>query len=187
MKDIFQRELDGEIISTSDPEYPELLNVIFETMKLTAKINNGYHEQDEVRQIFSEIIGKKVDETVLLLPPFYTDFGKNISIGKNVVIQQLCTFFDRGSISIGDGVFIAPKVNLITLNHDFDPSQRSSTIAKPIVIENNVWIGINATILPGVTIGKNAIVGAGSVVTKDVKPNSIVAGNPAIFVKMIDE
>ena len=94
---------------------------------------------------------------------------------------------DRGGITIGNNVFIAPKVNLVTLNHSFDPANRSATISKPIVIEDGVWIGIGATVLQGVTIGKNSIVGANSVVTRDVPPNTVVAGNPAKFVKKIDE
>ena len=92
-------------------------------------------------------------------------------------------FFDRGGIVIGDDVFIAPKVNLITLNHVMNPFERSSTIAKPIKIGNRVWIGIAATIMPGVTVGDNSIIAAGTVVTKDVPPNCIVAGVPAKKIK----
>ena len=101
-------------------------------------------------------------------------------------IQQCCTFFGRGGITIGNDVFIGPKVNLITINHDPNPENRSATYGRPIVIEDKAWIGINSTILPGVRIGYGAIVGAGSVVTKDVPPMTVVAGNPARFIKGIE-
>ena len=101
-------------------------------------------------------------------------------IGKGCFIQQCCTFF----VTIGNEVFIGPKVNLITINHDVNPENRNATYGRPIVIEDKVWIGINSTILPGVKIGYGAIVGAGSVVTKDVPAMTIVAGNPARIIKI---
>ena len=104
---------------------------------------------------------------------------------KGCFIQQCCTFFGRGGIAIGNEVFIGPKVNLITINHDVNPENSSATYGRPIVIEDKVWIGINSTILPGVKIGYGAIVGAGSVVTKDVPAMTIVAGNPARIIKRI--
>lgn len=186
MKDIFQRDLDGDAVSLDEEDYHKIKEIIVETMQLTTELNEKTHSYKENREIFSKIIGKEVDETTTIMPPFYCDFGKNIKIGKGVFIQQMCTFMDRGGITIGNNVFIAPKVNLVTINHDFHPNRRRTTYCKPIVIEDNVWIGINSTILPGVRIGKNAIIGAGSVVTKDVKPNTVVGGNPAKFIKNID-
>ncbi len=186
MKDILQRELDGELIRTDDPEYEAIIGTIWKTMKLASKLNTSLLDVEENRKIFIEIFGKEYDESTVILPPFYVDYGKNITLGKNDWIQQGCTFMDRGGITLGDNVFIAPKVNLVTLNHAVDPALRSATVAKPIVIEDNVWIGIGATVLQGVTIGKNSIVAAGAVVTRDVTPDTIAAGNPARIVKRIE-
>ena len=185
MENIFKKDLSGALVSPNEPGYDELINSIFDTMKLAYELNTGYHSPEEVRDYLSQIIGRKVDESVTLLPPFYVDFKKNIRIGKRCWIQQGCTFFDRGGITIGNDVFIAPKVNLITINHDSDPENRSATYGRPIVIEDKVWIGINSTILPGVTVGYGSIVGANSVVTHDVSPYTVVGGNPAKFIKEI--
>lgn len=157
-----------------------------EAIKITAELNCSYHTPEEICEIFSRLIGKPVDNTFRMFPPFYTDCGKNINIGKNVFINSCCCFQDQGGISIGDGALIGHKVVFATLNHDFDPQKRQSMMPKPIVIGKNVWIGTNATVLGGVTIGENAIVAAGAVVTKDVPANSIVAGIPAKFIKWID-
>lgn len=119
------------------------------------------------------------------MPPFYTDFGKNIRVGANIFINHGCEFMDRGGITIGDRVLFDPKVNLITIGHPIDPENRRSTICAPIVIKENAWIAVGASIMPGVTIGENAIVSAGAVVTRDVPPNTIVAGIPARIVKNI--
>lgn len=186
MKDILQRELDGEEIRTDDPEYGKIIGTIHETMNTLAELNSKAPFDENNKKLIAKVLGKELDESSAILPPFYADYGKNITIGKNVWIQQGCTFFDRGGIIIGDDVYIAPKVNLITLNHVVNPYERSTTIAKPIKIGNRVWIGIAATVLPGVTIGDNSIIGAGAVVTKDVPPNVIVAGNPAKIIRHIE-
>lgn len=186
MNSIFAKDLAGEMVSPNDPGYEELINSIWNTLKLTAELNDGYHTPEEVRNYLSSITGSEIDPSVTLLPPFYVDFGRNIRMGKGCFIQQCCTFFDRGGITLGNDVFIGPKVNLITINHDPNPDNRSATYGRPIVIEDKVWIGINSTVLPGVRIGYGAIVGANSVVTKDVAPNTIVAGNPARFIKNIE-
>lgn len=185
MEDIFKKDLSGEMVSPNESGYDKLINVIWDTMKLANELNTGWHTPEEVRDYLSRITGREIDSSVTLLPPFYVDYGKNIRIGKGCWIQQGCTFFDRGGITLGNGVFIAPKVNLITINHDPNPDNRSATYGRPIVIEDKVWIGINSTILPGVTIGYGAIVGANSVVTHDVPPMTVVGGNPAKVIKEI--
>lgn len=183
MDNIFKRDLCGERVSPSDPGYEELINAIWDTMKTATELNTGYHTSDEVRRMLGEIIGQQVDESVTLLPPFYVDYGKHIKIGKGCFIQQGCTFFGRGGITLGRDVLVGPKVNIITINHDPDPENRSATYCRAVVIEDKVWIGINATILPGVSIGYGAIIGANSVVSKDVPPLTVVAGNPAKVIK----
>ena len=156
-----------------------------EAMKITMEINNSYHKPSEIRELFEKLIGKPVDKSFRLFPPFYTDSGKNINVGENVFINSCCNFQDQGGITIGNGVLIGHKVVLATLNHDFIPEKRGDMIPKPIVIGKNVWIGSNSTILGGVTIGDNSIVAAGSVVNKDVPPNTVVAGVPARIIKSI--
>lgn len=158
-----------------------------ETLKITAELNGSYHEPAELRALFSKLIGKPVDPSFGLFPPFYTDCGKNITIGKNVFINMGCKFQDQGGIYIGDGVLIGHNVVLATLNHAKSPADRSSMIPAPIHIGDRVWIGSNATILPGVTIGDGAIVAAGAVVSHDVPENTIVAGVPAAIIREISE
>ena len=156
-----------------------------EALKITNELNNKYHTPEEIRELFSKLTESKIDETFGLFPPFYTDCGKNIKIGKNVFINACCKFQDQGGIEIGNGVLIGHNVTLATLNHDERPEFRQNIYPKPIKIGDNVWIGSNATILQGVTIGNGAIIGANAVVTKDVPKNTIVAGVPAKIIRKI--
>ena len=158
-----------------------------QALKLTAELNSSYHEPEELRALFSQLIGKPVDDGFGLFPPFYTDCGKNITIGKNVFINMGCKFQDQGGIFIGDGALIGHNVVLATLNHARPPMDRSSMIPAPIHIGKHVWIGANATVLPGVTIGDGAIVAAGAVVAKDVPENTIVGGVPAKIIRHLGE
>lgn len=158
-----------------------------EALRLTAEINGRYHEPAQLRELFSQLIGKPVDESFGLFPPFHTDCGKNITVGKHVFINMGCKFQDQGGIYIGDGTLIGHNVVLATLNHAMVPHRRSSMIPAPIHIGKNVWIGSNATVLPGVTIGDGAVVAAGAVVTRDVPENTVVAGVPARIIKSIRE
>lgn len=157
-----------------------------EAIRITTEINRTYHEPEEIRRLFSELIGNEVDEGFNLFPPFTTDCGKNIHLGKGVFINSGCRFQDQGGITIGDYSLIGHNVVLATLNHNLNPKKRANLIPSPIKIGKRVWVGSNSTLLPGITIGDNAVIGAGSVVTKDVPENAVVAGVPARIVKTID-
>lgn len=162
-------------------------NVSQEALKLTAELNGYYHSPEEIRDLFTKLIGKPLDETFSMFPPFYTDCGKNISVGKNVFINSGCRFQDQGGITIGDGALIGHNVVLVTINHEINPNNRSTMHPAPIVIGKNVWIGANATVVPGVTIGDGSIIAAGAVVTKNVPENVIVGGIPAKIIKKIED
>lgn len=177
----------GKLVIGGSEEHLFMHGVSQEALRITAEINSRYHEPAELRTLFSKLIEKDVDESFGLFPPFYTDCGKNIHIGKNVFINMGCKFQDQGGIFIGDGVLIGHNVVLATLNHAMSPEDRGTMIPKPIHIGKNVWIGANSTILPGVTIGDGAIVAAGAVVTKDVPSNTVVGGVPAKMIRKINE
>ena len=183
-KDIFYRMRSGEPIRLNDAQYSKIQAVVDRTIKRNAKLNTS-EDVELIRKNLSEIIGTAIDTSTIIFVPFYTNFGRFITIGKNVFINHACSFLDMGGITIEDDVLIGPKVNLITENHPQNPNERKSLICKPIVIKRNAWIGAAATILPGVTIGENAVVAAGAVVTADVLPNTIVGGVPAKFIKNI--
>ena len=154
-----------------------------EALKITAELNGRYHAPEEVRRLMSELTASEIDESFVIFPPFYTDCGKNIKIGKRVFINAGCQFQDQGGIEIGDDVLIGPQTIIATLNHDPNPEKRGGMIPKPVRICDKVWLGARVTICPGVTIGEGAIVGAGAVVTKDVPPRTVVAGAPAKIIK----
>jgi acetyltransferase-like isoleucine patch superfamily enzyme len=158
-----------------------------EAIKITMEMNNHYHTPDELRKIMSLLTGKKVDDTFRLFPPFYTDFGKNITIGKNVFINSGCHFQDQGGIVIGDNTLIGHNVVLATINHDLNPLNNRKNHYAPINIASNVWIGSNATVLPGVTIGEWAVIAAGAVVTNDVHPYTVVGGVPSKVIKTVEK
>lgn len=176
----------GKEIIGGSAIHNHMINLSYEAMKITAEINNKYNEPIKLRELFSELIGTPVDEDFVLFPPFTTDCGKNIHLGKGIFINSGCRFQDQGGITIGDQSLIGHNVVIATLNHKIHPEKRANLIPAPVKIGSRVWIGSNSTILPGITIGDNAIIGAGSIVTKDVPKNTIVAGNPARVMRMID-
>ena len=153
--------------------------------RITFRLNAAYHTPDEVRELLSELFGYRVPRSLRVFPPFYTDFGRNISVGEGVFINACCQFQDHGGIYIGDGSLIGHSVVLATLNHGLEPGDRQNLYHAPIRIGRGVWIGAHATVLAGVTIGDNAVVAAGAVVTRDVPADSIVGGVPAKFIRSI--
>jgi acetyltransferase-like isoleucine patch superfamily enzyme len=183
-KDIFERLRNGESIPSGDPEAFQLREASFATKKLLVQLNNS-SDPAEIRDLLSQITGSKIDESVAVFTPLYVNFGKNTKIGKNVFINFDCVFLDLGGITIEDNVLIAPKVSLLSEGHPLSPLDRQSLVPGHILIKTNAWIGAGATILPGVTIGENAVVAAGAVVSKDVPANTIVGGVPAKTMKTI--
>ncbi len=181
-KDIFQQLRKGETISSINPEAYKLREASFVTKKLLVQLNNS-SDATEIRDLLSQITGSKIDESVVVFTPLYINYGKNTKICKNVIINFDCVFLDLGGITIEDNVLIAPKVSLLSEGHPVSPTERQSLVPGHIHIRKNAWIGAGATILPGVTVGENAVVAAGAVVSKDVPANTVVGGIPARHIK----
>lgn len=184
-KDIFERLRNGETITPNDPEAFKMKEASFATKKLLVQMNNS-SDPAEIRDLLSQIISSTIDKSVDVFTPLYINYGKNTKIGKNVFINFDCVFLDLGGITIDDNVLIAPKVSLLSEGHPLSPNDRQSLVPEPIHIKKNAWIGAGATILPGVTVGENAVVAAGAVVSKDVPANTVVGGIPAKIIKAIE-
>ena len=181
------REFQGEEGKVAEnPKWRELFDAICQdAIRSGMELNCQYHTPEEIREIMGRLTGKKIDDSFRLFPPFYTDFGKNITIGKDVFINSGCHFQDQGGITIGDGSLIGHNVVLATINHDLAPSRNRKNHYAPIKIGSHVWIGSNATVLPGVTVDDWAVVAAGAVVTKDVPASTVVGGVPAKILKAV--
>ena len=182
--DIFARLRNGETVPFDDPEYSKLRDVSFATRKLVLQLNQSA-DPEEMRTLLSRITGTDIDASSAVFPPFHINYGKHTKIGKNVFINFDCVFLDFGGITIEDGVFIAPKVSLLTEGHPISPRDRHSLTVAPIHVRKNAWIGANATIMQGVTIGENAVVAAGAVVSSDVPDNAVAGGTPARVIRAI--
>lgn len=176
----------GYHISAGSSVHIKMHELSQRALRITMDINNIYHEPNEIVALMSELTGVQVDESFRMFPPFYTDCGINIRLGKRVFINSGCKFQDQGGITIGDDVLVGHNCVIATLNHATDPNRRGDMITAPVIIEDKVWIGANVTILPGVTIAAGAILAAGAVVTKDVEAESIVGGVPARLLKRIE-
>ena len=176
------------IIHRRTPESAAMVANVNRAMAITPRLNRlSYADAAEIRAVFSELVGYRVDDSFVLIPPFYTAHGTEIRIGRNVFINQNCTIYDLGGVEIGDDVLIGPNVSIITSGHPLEPSQRRAGVtASPIAIGRNVWIAAGATVIGGVTIGENSVVAAGAVVTRDVPPNTLVAGVPAKVVRALE-
>lgn len=181
-KDIFERSKNGATIPPNDPQFYKMREASYNTKKLLVQMNNAT-DPKAIRDLLSQITGTEIDESVAVFTPLYINYGKHTKIGKNVFINFDCTFLDLGGITIEDNVLIAPKVSLLSEGHPVSPENRHSLMSGHIHIKKNAWIGAGAIILQGVTIGENAIVAAGAVVSKDVPDNTIAGGIPAKIIK----
>lgn len=177
----------GERIPGNSPLHAAMHATSQEALRITGELNTGYHPAAEVRDLLAALTGRPIDEGVTLFPPFTSDFGRNIHLGRGVFINAGCRFQDQGGIHIGDRALIGHNVVIATLNHGLDPAHRADLLPAPVVIGAGVWIGANATILPGVTIGDDAVVGAAAVVTKDVPAGAVVVGSPARVVRSVHD
>lgn len=175
---VIERIRNGETISRDDPEF----HIVLERYRFARNIIprlNACTDDVSRNKVFEELLGYELDPTVIINPPFFTDWGMFIRIGRNTFINSNCTLLDQGGIDIGENVMFGPGVTVVSSGHPVEPELRRNASNRKVVIEDNVWVGANATILPGVTVGRNSVVGACSVVTKDVPPNTVVIGNPA--------
>ncbi|WAP50567.1 sugar O-acetyltransferase [Arthrobacter sp. ATA002] len=178
---------NGETITAGSPLHEAMHHASQTALRITGELNNGYHEPAQVRELLARLIGRPVDETVALFPPFSADFGRNITLGKRVFINSGCRFQDQGGINIGDDCLIGHNAVLATLNHDLAPSRRADMHPAPVTLGRNVWLGSNVTVLPGVSIGDNSVVAAGAVVTKDIPARSVAVGSPARVLRTIED
>ncbi|WP_320019047.1 sugar O-acetyltransferase [Labilibaculum manganireducens] len=197
MKTEMQKCLDGEVFNTSNEENQSLIH---KARKLTKSYNSTESTDAENRKNILRGLFGKLGDNVNIDTPFYCDYGKHIFVGSNVIININCTFVDCNKIEIGNNVLIASNVQIYTATHSTDVNERLvtdwdpgtelpffRTYALPVKIEDNVWIGGGVIILPGVTIGKNSVIGAGSVVTKSIPENCVAVGNPCKIIRKINE
>ncbi len=183
LTDFLEHVNSGALIEAGSEQHGFMHGAAQEALRTVAEINSGYHPPEEIRDLLARLTGKPVDDSVVVFPPFYSEFGKNLTLGRDVFINIGCRFQDTGGITIGDGSLIGHGSTLTTLDHGIDPHHRGDMVPARIVIGRKVWLGASVTVVPGVKIGDGAIVGAGAVVTKDVAANTIVAGVPAKLIR----
>ncbi|GMA08586.1 acetyltransferase [Tetragenococcus halophilus subsp. flandriensis] len=181
LTELLSRFAEDQVIYPNTEVHHAMTKVSNEARRLSMKLNTGVYTDEQIKEQVSQITGQNLDDGFSLFLPFTSDFGKNTKIGKNVFINSGCRFQDQGGITIGNQCLLGHNVVLATINHDYHPEKRGIMHLRPIVLKEKTWIGSNSTILPGVTVGENSVVAAGSVVTKDVPANTIVGGNPAKF------
>lgn len=184
MKSEREKMLAGELYYFLDPE----INAIREAKEAIMARYNSAATAEERRRLLPELVGR-VGAGTIIEAPFYCSYGKHIELGDHVYLNFACTILDSARVSIGDHTMLGPNVQLYTAAHPLEAEPRISCFeeALPIIIEDRVWIGGGAIVLPGVRIGRQAVVGAGSVVTRDVAPNTVVAGNPARVIRVIEQ
>lgn len=181
---IFNRLLDGESIPMNDPDYVHIGPACDANFELLKALNDCTNAAD-AREKLATLLGTSVDETTTIFPPFHTNYGRNIQLGKGVFINQACCFLALGGITIEDDVMIGPRVTITSENHPSEIKSRKTMVPASVIIKRNAWIGASATISSGVTIGENSVVAAGAVVLKDVPANTVVGGVPAKELKKL--
>ena len=176
----------GQLIPAGSPAFDEIHRIVAENAPKIAELSGAFRTQPAIRQILAEITGQPIDDSLHINLPFHSDFGRHIRFGKRVFINTGAVFTDLGGVTLEDDVMLAPRVNILTVNHPENPAERRGLILKPVTVKKNAWIGAGATLLPGVTVGENAIVAAGAVVSRDVPANTIVGGIPAKVLKTLE-
>ncbi|MCL2031874.1 MAG: sugar O-acetyltransferase [Methanomassiliicoccaceae archaeon] len=185
--DVWDVLRSGKAVGRGSPCHDDYDRALTECIEKRLRYNTLSFTAEERRAALSDLLGYPVDEHTKVVPPFHCDQGFNIKLGKNVLINYDCIFLDTGEISIGDNVLIGPGSKLVTAKHSLEAEKRRdwAVSCSPIRIEEDVWMGAGVVVLPGVTVGARSVIGAGSVVTKDVPPDVIAAGNPARIVRSL--
>ena len=175
----------GERLIAGSPAHRFMFGAAQRALAITAELNGRPHDAGEVRALLSELTGRPVPDSVGVFPPFHSEFGQNLHLGEGVFINIGCVFQDTGGIWIGDRTLVGHNCIFTTLNHGTEPERRGDMLPAPIHIGSDVWFGARVTVVPGITIGDGAIIGAGSVVTKDVPARTVVAGVPARVIREV--
>ena len=182
---IFDKAKQGERLNVNSPEFSELEPVLQKGVNILKKFNTEQNTDQERRELLAQLFDQEIAPSTTIMPPFNVDFANQVTIGKDVYINKDVSFVALGSIHLEDGVLIAAKASIVSINHVEKPSERQDLLPKAVHIKENAWIGAGAIVLPGVTVGKNAIVGAGAIVTRDVPDDTVVAGSPAKEIRKI--
>lgn len=184
LQDFLDHMNRGAVVVSGTHHHLFMLAASQDALRIMADLNTGYRTPAQVRALLAKLTGRPVDDSVTVFPPFYCEFGRNLTVGTGVFITMGCSMQDTGEITIGDGTLIGHGTTLTTLNHSVDPARRGDITPARVVIGRKVWLGAGVTVVPGVTVGDGAVVGAGAVVTKDVPADAIVAGVPAKLIRM---
>jgi len=177
----------GKAVGRDTPNHDEYNRALEECILKRLRYNTLPLTPEERKDALSDLLGYQIDDDTKVVPPFHCDLGTNIKLGKNVLINYDCVLLDTGEISIGDNTLIGPGTKIVTAVHSLEAEKRKdwSVSCVSVKIEESVWIGAGAVILPGVTIGARSVIGAGSVVTKDVPSDTLAVGNPARILRKL--